>query len=138
MKITVNNIPLDIHHGARVKDAIRKFYSELDMHSPAQMPQVEDGYGNNVAPDGELSEGNVLFIKTRHLNKSSFPKLVLAVLAIVFLLGCNTDKEAILFAVNDMHAEIDNFPKLAYIVDSLQAIYPDMLLIAAGDNQRLN
>ena len=138
MKITVNNIPLDIHHGARVKDAIRKFYSELDMHSPAQMPQVEDGYGNNVAPDGELSEGNVLFIKTRHLNKSSFPKLVLAVLAIVFLLGCNTDKEAILFAVNDMHAEIDNFPKLAYIVDSLQAIYPDMLLIAAGDNQTGN
>ena len=37
-----------------------------------------------------------------------------------------------------MHATIDNFPKLAYIVDSLHAIYPDMLLIAAGDNQTGN
>ena len=37
-----------------------------------------------------------------------------------------------------MHATIDNFPKLAYIVDSLHAIYPDMLLVGAGDNQTGN
>ena len=37
-----------------------------------------------------------------------------------------------------MHAEIDNFPKLAYIVDSLRAIYPEMLLVSAGDNQTGN
>jgi 5'-nucleotidase len=37
-----------------------------------------------------------------------------------------------------MHAAIDNFPKLAWIVDSLKIIYPDMLLVAAGDNQTGN
>ncbi len=47
------------------------------------------------------------------------------------------DKQCI-FAVNDMHAAIDNFPKLAFIVDSLKAICPDMLLVAAGDNQTGN
>jgi 5'-nucleotidase len=148
MKITVNNTPLDIHKGAKVKDAILKYYSELGIHSPEHFPRVEDRYGNEVASDGELSDGNTLFIKTKHHNKSSFPKLVLALLAIGFLFSCSTgkkavtsspgEKQAILFAVNDMHAEIDNFPKLAYIVDSLRAIYPDMLLLAAGDNQTGN
>ena len=139
MKITVNNITLDLHSGAKVRDAILKYYTELDIHSPDHFPRVEDPYGNKVAKDGELTDGNILFIKTKHLKKSSFTKLVLAALAIGFLFGCNNgEKQAILFAVNDMHAEIDNFPKLAYIVDSLQAIYPDMLLVAAGDNQTGN
>jgi len=40
--------------------------------------------------------------------------------------------------VNDIHATLDNFPKLAWVVDSLRAIYPDMLLVAAGDNQTGN
>ena len=35
--------------------------------------------------------------------------------------------------INDMHANIDNFPKLAYVVDSLRTLYPDMLLFSAGD-----
>ena len=40
--------------------------------------------------------------------------------------------------MNDIHATLDNFPKLAYIVDSLRLLYPDMLLVAAGDNQTGN
>lgn len=116
-----------------------KYYSELDIQSPENFPRVEDPYGNSVAHDGELTEGNALFIKTKHRKKPSFPILVLAVLVIGFLVSCNTgEKQAILFAVNDMHAEIDNFPKLAYIVDSLRTLYPDMLLISAGDNQTGN
>ncbi|HOY31447.1 MAG TPA: 5'-nucleotidase C-terminal domain-containing protein [Bacteroidales bacterium] len=41
-------------------------------------------------------------------------------------------------AVNDMHAAIDNFPHFAFIVDSLRTLYPDMLLVSAGDNQTGN
>lgn len=41
-------------------------------------------------------------------------------------------------AVNDMHATIGNFPRFAFIVDSLRTIYPDMLLVSAGDNQTGN
>lgn len=40
--------------------------------------------------------------------------------------------------VNDMHATIDNMPRLAYMVDSLRDIYPNLLLLAAGDNQTGN
>lgn len=43
-----------------------------------------------------------------------------------------------ILAVNDMHAAIEHFPRLAYIVDSLRAIYPDMLLLSGGDNQTGN
>lgn len=148
MKIIVNNIILELHQGAKVKDAIRKYYSQQGVHSPKTFPLVEDPYGNIVGSDGELSEGNCLFIKTKHTKASLIPKLVLAMLAIGLLLGCsngqkpNTSeqypKQAVIFSVNDIHAQLDNFPKLAYIVDSLQAIYPDMLLVAAGDNQTGN
>ncbi len=37
-----------------------------------------------------------------------------------------------------MHAAIDNFPRLAFIIDSLRVLYPDMLLVSAGDNQTGN
>ncbi len=48
------------------------------------------------------------------------------------------DREVTLLAVNDMHATIDNFPRLAFMIDSLRALYPDMLLVSAGDNQTGN
>jgi 5'-nucleotidase len=139
MKIIVNNAPLILHTGAKVRDAVLKYYSEQGIRKPEHPLRVEDPYGNIVANDGELTEGNILFIKTRQGNNSLVSRLLLATLLIGLLCGCNTGKkQAILFAVNDMHAEIDNFPKLAYVVDSLRAIYPDMLLISAGDNQTGN
>jgi 5'-nucleotidase / UDP-sugar diphosphatase len=148
MKITVNNIVLELHNGAKVKDAILKYYSHQGKNLTKSFPPVRDRYGNEVDFDGELSDGNTLLITTKHKKRSSLPKLVLSVLAIGLLFSCSTgkkaitgkqaDKQAVIFAVNDMHATIDNFPKLAYIVDSLQAIYPDMLLVAAGDNQTGN
>jgi len=148
MKITVNNIPLEIHNGAKVKDAILKYFSQHGEKIPEQLPPVEDRYGNEVAPDGELTDGNILVIKTKNEKRSAFHTVILALLAIGLLSACSTgkkaisfsqgEKQAIIFAVNDMHATIDNFPKLAFIVDSLRAIYPDMLLVAAGDNQTGN
>ena len=148
MKIIVNNISLELHNGAKVKDAIMKYYTEQDKCSPKGFPLVEDPFGNIVDKEGELSEGNSLFIKKKHSKASVFPKLILGLLTIGMLAGCsyfeksNTghedEKQAVIFAVNDMHAAIDNFPKLAFIVDSLQLIYPDILLVSAGDNQTGN
>jgi len=148
MKITVNNIPLEIHNGAKVKDAILKYFSQHGKKIPKQLPSVEDRYGNEVAPDGELTDGNILVIKIKNKRRSPFDTVILALLAIGLLSTCGTgkkaisfsqgEKQAIIFAVNDMHATIDNFPKFAFIVDSLVAIYPDMLLVAAGDNQTGN
>ena len=46
--------------------------------------------------------------------------------------------EIVILSVNDMHASIDQFPKFASMVDSLRAIYPDLLLFSAGDNRTGN
>jgi 5'-nucleotidase / UDP-sugar diphosphatase len=146
MKITVNNTPLEVHEGARVQDAITKYYSHFGKKIPVPFPVVEDRYANTIASDGELTDGSALFIKSE--KGLSLPFIAFALLGIGLLCGCSAgkkavsgrqaDRQAVIFAVNDMHATIDNFPKLAWIVDSLRTVYPDMLLVAAGDNQTGN
>ncbi|MGN0032678.1 MAG: bifunctional metallophosphatase/5'-nucleotidase [Candidatus Limimorpha sp.] len=49
--------------------------------------------------------------------------------------NANSTNEVVIFSVNDMHANIDMMPKLAYVVDSLRNIYPDMIVVSAGDNR---
>ena len=67
-------------------------------------------------------------------------KHLLILLAIAFGLASCQPKETKLYvaSINDMHANIDNFPKLAYVLDSLRTLYPDMLLFYAGDNRSGN
>lgn len=71
-------------------------------------------------------------------------KYVALVVTIALMAGCGSSRKVVgtiadrpvtILAVNDMHAAIDNFPRFAFIIDSLRAIYPDMLLISGGDNQ---
>ena len=71
-------------------------------------------------------------------------KYVALVVTIALMAGCGSsrkvdgtiaDRPVTILAVNDMHAAIDNFPRFAFMIDSLRAIYPDMLLISGGDNQ---
>ena len=47
-------------------------------------------------------------------------------------------KDIHILAVNDMHAKLENMPRLAAIVDSLRAIDPELLVLAAGDNRTGN
>lgn len=65
---------------------------------------------------------------------------LLIALAIVLGLASCQPKETKLYiaTINDMHANIDNFPKLAYVLDSLRAVHPDLLLFSAGDNRSGN
>lgn len=65
---------------------------------------------------------------------------LLMALAIVLGLASCQPKETKLYiaTINDMHANIDNFPKLAYVLDSLRAVHPDMLLFSSGDNRSGN
>ena len=48
------------------------------------------------------------------------------------------DTEITILSVNDMHANIDLFPKFAALVDSLRTVYPDLLVFSAGDNRTGN
>lgn len=61
-------------------------------------------------------------------------------LALMFAFSSCQPKERKLYvaSINDMHANIDNFPKLATVVDSLRALYPDLLLFSVGDNRSGN
>ena len=43
-----------------------------------------------------------------------------------------------ILAVNDMHAQIEVFPQLAALVDSLRTIDPSLLIFSAGDNRTGN
>ena len=47
-------------------------------------------------------------------------------------------QEVHILAVNDMHATIEAFPKLAAIADSLRKLYPSLLVFSAGDNRTGN
>jgi 5'-nucleotidase / UDP-sugar diphosphatase len=142
MNITINNMPLELFGGAKVADAIRNYYSKQGIALPKQLPCIEDRFGNHIAPDGELTDGNQLFIKPPKVKKSPLVKILAACLLVGCLYSCNLsktiEKQVVILAVNDMHAAIDNFPKFAALIDSLRGVYPDMLLFAAGDNQTGN
>lgn len=43
-----------------------------------------------------------------------------------------------ILSVNDMHASIDQFPRFAALVDSLRGVYPDLIVVSAGDNRTGN
>lgn len=78
-------------------------------------------------------------------------KRIINILAIsVLLVACATSKDAnkqnsssnsneiVFVSVNDMHSRIEMMPKLAYLVDSLRVMYPDLILVSAGDNRTGN
>ena len=48
------------------------------------------------------------------------------------------EAEIAILSVNDMHSNVDLFPKFATMVDSLRGVYPDLLLFSAGDNRTGN
>lgn len=65
MKVYINDEELSIFNGATVLDALRTYYVKHNEKLPTILPVVYDAYGNSVAPDGELTEGNHLYIKSK-------------------------------------------------------------------------
>ena len=67
-------------------------------------------------------------------------KLMMAALvAMMFLSACGPKEQKIyIVSTNDMHANMDNFPKMAGLLDSLRSVHPDLLLFSAGDNRSGN
>ena len=60
-------------------------------------------------------------------------------LALFFVTNVFGQKQEVhILAVNDMHATIEAFPKLAAIADSLRTLYPSLLVFSAGDNRTGN
>lgn len=60
-------------------------------------------------------------------------------LALLFVTTAFGQKQEVhILSVNDMHANIEAFPKLAAIADSLRTLYPSLLVFSAGDNRTGN
>lgn len=62
-------------------------------------------------------------------------KIILSLLVFVALTVSAERKELHILSANDMHAAIENFPRLGYVADSLRALYPDLLILSGGDNR---
>lgn len=70
--------------------------------------------------------------------RKSFAAILILTMALG-LFSCKPKETKLYIAsINDMHANIDNMPLLATVVDSLRTLYPDMLLFSAGDNRSGN
>ena len=55
-------------------------------------------------------------------------------LFVALTLSAQDRRELHILSINDPHAAIEQFPRLGYIADSLRALYPDLLILSAGDN----
>ena len=64
MKVYVNNKPVVVYEGARVKDAINKYYSDLLIKgNPESFSiKVHDSHGNTVMLDGSLGEDDHIYV----------------------------------------------------------------------------
>ena len=65
--------------------------------------------------------------------------LLATLVAMLFLFACKPKEQKLyIVSTNDMHANIDNFPQMAALIDSLRTVHPDLLLFGAGDNRSGN
>ena len=64
-------------------------------------------------------------------------KMLFTLLMVPFALStwAQDKKEVHILSANDMHAAIECFPRLCFVADSLRALYPDLLILSAGDNR---
>ena len=66
-------------------------------------------------------------------------KITMTWLALMLAIIVNAEKREIhILAVNDMHAQIEVFPQLAALADSLRTSDPSLLIFSAGDNRTGN
>ncbi len=64
MRVFVNNLSVNVFEGARVKDAVNKYSSQLliKFEPGKQGVKVNDIHGNTVMPDGSLSENDHIYV----------------------------------------------------------------------------
>lgn len=64
MQVYVNDMPVSVFDGAKVKDAINKYYSQMLLmgKSGEYFNEVTDSIGNPVSTDGSLSEDERIYL----------------------------------------------------------------------------
>lgn len=62
MRIWINDKSFELFEGAKVQDALNKYFSELGNQGEHDSYQVIDNHGNLLMHDGSLSEGSKIYI----------------------------------------------------------------------------
>ena len=63
-------------------------------------------------------------------------KILFSILLVFVALTAPAQKKEVhILSVNDPHAAIDQMARLGFVADSLRALYPDLLILSAGDNR---
>ncbi len=150
MHIKVNDKMIEIFSGACVRDVLRKYSKTTWTQIQKGSKAVFDRHGHEVAFDGELSAGAQLLIKRvrtgapamsrrKRLTAGSILLLPL-LLAGLACFSCASappaagDARIVIFHFNDIHGKIDNFAKVAAIVENERRGGGDVFLFCAGDN----
>lgn len=67
--------------------------------------------------------------------------LISTILSLLFsclLMAHPNDDKILVLSVNDMHASFEKLPRLKHLADSLRCLYPNVLVLSAGDNRTGN
>ena len=64
-----------------------------------------------------------------------FKSIVAAMLIAMSLNVTAQNKEIHFVAINDIHACMDRSAALGGVIDSLRALYPNLMVLSAGDNR---
>ena len=63
MKIFINDREIIIFRGAMVRDAVRRYSRRSSKQVEAGFLMIVDRYGNKTETDGELTDGQKLYLK---------------------------------------------------------------------------
>ena len=77
-----------------------------------------------------------IFFNKRVMYFSSHFQISLVLLFFFLLSGCHgktDEKEIVIISTNDIHGQIQQFPKLATFVNRVKAKHPNVILVDAGD-----
>ena len=77
-----------------------------------------------------------IFLNKRVMYFFNHFQVSLILLFLFLLSGCHgktDEKEIVIISTNDVHGQIQQFPKLATFVDRVKAEYPNVILVDAGD-----
>jgi len=61
--------------------------------------------------------------------------IALMLMLVAISVSAGEKKELHILSANDMHAAIECMPRLGFVADSLRSLYPDLLILSAGDNR---
>jgi hypothetical protein len=64
MRVYINHTAFDIFEGAKVKDALTKFYSGKIPSSTVNL-HVVDSFGNKLMMNGSLEDGDEVFVNVK-------------------------------------------------------------------------